>query len=100
MIKHNNEVTRSDQSQRAELIENFKVDIAKKSIAGLKVLSKKLNFLCLELDPYNNLDLSTEEENILAEFGIREFLNNPFEFTNIVLQLMDQVETEIKKRAH
>jgi hypothetical protein len=100
MDKHNDQQIQIAQNLRLEFFTNFKSEIAKKSRDGLKTLVKKLNYLCLELDPYNSLDLSIEEENILNELEIKEYLGNPFEFTNMVLQLLDHVEAEIKTRSH
>ncbi len=100
MEKHSNLNKIQNLSERNELVENFKNEIAKLSVKSLNNQIKKLNFLCLELDPYNAIDLSQEEENILNEFSLKSFLSNPFDFTNIILQLLDSAETELKTRSH
>lgn len=83
---------------KAQLIENFKNEVLSCSVDDLKKLQMKLNYLCMEIDPYNCLDLSVEEENILNDFSLKFFLENPFDFTNIILKMLDLIETEIKKR--
>jgi hypothetical protein len=100
MDKHNGQQIQAEQNLKIEFLEKFKSEIKAKSRDGLKTLIKKLNYLCLELDPYNSLDLSIEEENIINEFEIKEYLSNPFEFTNMILQLLDHVEAEMKTRSH
>jgi hypothetical protein len=90
-----NEFSPENQEEVVNFFTNELSLLSKKSIENIQ---KKLNFLCLELDPYNALELSTEEENILKEFQLKDYLSNPFEFTNIVLQLLNMTELELKKR--
>lgn len=99
----NSNITTNDSNnsgQALETIKNFKDELSKKSLDGLTTILKKLNYLCLNFDPYNNLHLRQEEENILNEFELKEYLNNPFHFTNIILQMLDKTESEIKARKH
>lgn len=63
-------------------------------------MQKKLNFLCMEFDPYTDTELTQEEQNIIEEYELSDYIGNPFAFTNIVLQMMDILETEIKSRSH
>ncbi|MEX0798246.1 MAG: hypothetical protein WD025_02310 [Bacteriovoracaceae bacterium] len=83
-----------------ELLEKFKARISKYGRKELDLVNKKLNFLCLEFDPYNDLERSQEEQNIIDEYELNDSLNNPFNFTNIILQMLDALETEIKSRSH
>jgi hypothetical protein len=66
---------------------------------NLDLTIKKLNFLCLHFDPYA-LERTTEAENIINEYELDQFCSNPFEFTNIVLQMLDKTENLIKSREH
>jgi hypothetical protein len=92
--------SQDDNNNLSQYIVNFRNEISSKSRDGLKTVGKKLNYLCLNLDPYNCLDLKQEEENIINEFELKEYLSNPFRFTNILLQLLDLVEAELKSRSH
>lgn len=73
--------------------------ISNMSDKELALTIKKLNFLCLNFDPYKEY-ISHEVENIIKEFSLDNFMHNPFEFTNIVLQILDKTENIIKSRAH
>lgn len=100
MEKHNNLSEIESPVDQNSLVTNFKNEIQKLSLKSLNLTAKKLNFLALELDPYDSMERPIEVENILTEYKLHDFLNNPFTFTNIVLQLLDTVETEIKTRSH
>lgn len=81
-------------------LDEFKSYIQKVGRKELGLVQKKLNFLCLEFDPYQDDELSDEEKNIIEEFELSGLLGNPFAFTNVVLQMMDALEGEIKSRSH
>lgn len=98
MDKHSNLAKLEKPVASNEIVENFTFETQKKSLDGLKLCQKKLNFLCLEFDPFNADELTIEEENILDEYNLRETIKNPFEFTNVILQMLDIVEGEQKKR--
>jgi hypothetical protein len=98
MDKQSIPVNKISPENHEEVVSFFTNELSRASSKSIGLIQKKLNFLCLELDPYNALDLSNEEENILNEFHLKDFLTNPFEFTNIVLQLLNITELELKKR--
>lgn len=81
-----------------QIVENFKNELKKASRNQLELTLKKLNFLCLEFDPYQAEYLKVEEENILKEFDLMDTVKNPFEFTNTILQMLDNIETELNTR--
>ena len=99
-----NKQTNLDNSSRPnrslEIVENFTNELKKSSKNQLDLCLKKLNFLCLEFDPYQTDYLKVEEENILNELGLMDTIQDPFEFTKVILQMLDNVETELKKRSH
>ncbi len=64
------------------------------------MVQKKLNYLSLEFDPFNDEDLSVEEKNIIEEYELSPYLGSPFAFTNVVLQMLDALEGEIRSRSH
>ena len=85
---------------RNDLVQNFKFEIQDKSQIELRTVFNELNFLCLELDPYNSDDLSTEEKILLDKYNLEQYLGNTFEYTNVVLQLLDFLQNKIKGRLH
>lgn len=87
-----------DNSESA--VENFKNEISSMNHGQLNQTLKQLNFLALNLDPYNTSDLSSEEIHIIKHFDLKGLLHNPFEFTNKLLQLIDLTQEEAKKRIH
>lgn len=84
--------------QKSEIINEIITDFSKKSLKSLKLEQTKLNYLCINFDPYDNLDMPTEIENIINEYKLNSFLNNPFEFTNVLLQILDKLEQAIKSK--
>ena len=84
---------------RQDHLHQFEEQINKLGKKSLDLLVKKLNYLCLDFDPYA-LEMSTEAQNIINEFQLDQFIYNPFEFTNVVLQMLDKTENLIKSREH
>ncbi len=80
--------------------QSFENEIKDYDITGLKLVMQKLNFLSFEVDPYDISQLKTEEKNILEEFKLSQFMENPFDYTNIILRMIDLVENEINKNYH
>jgi hypothetical protein len=86
-------------SPKEILIQNYEKDLKEMTSAELNLAIQKLNFLCLNFDPYSG-HMITEVENIISEYRLAEYTSNPFEFTNLVLQILDRTENLIKSRAH
>lgn len=84
----------------SESLKDFQDHLAKLGRKELSLVQKKLNYLCLEFDPYNDTELTDEESNIIEEYELSDYVGNPFAFTNIVLQMLDMLEAEIKSRSH
>lgn len=85
---------------RQEFISSFETKVEKMGKKGLEQLTTKLTFLCNSYNPYDNLDLTQAEENIIHELGLEYHLSDPFHFTNLVLQMMDKVENKLKQKIH
>ncbi len=68
------------------------------SYEQLSMVHKKLNYLCLNFDPFVIAEPSAEEENIIEEFNLGTLLNDPFRYTNTILQMLNTIETELKQR--
>ena len=77
---------------------NFTNEIEKLDLAELKVTLKKLNFLSFQIDPYNLEEMAPEESELIKAFDLTQFLGNPFEFTNILLKMIDTTEALINKK--
>jgi hypothetical protein len=86
-------------SPKEILVQSFEENLKAMTKQQLDLAIKKLNFLCLNFDPYSD-HISTEVENILSEYKLSDYISNPFEFTNIVLQILDKTENTIKSRVH
>ncbi|MBL7666218.1 MAG: hypothetical protein JNM93_13865 [Bacteriovoracaceae bacterium] len=56
---------------------------------------KKLQYLALNFDPYNPY-YNHEIENILKEFNLSQLTENPFSFTNRLLQLLDSYDNKTR----
>ena len=82
----------------SELIENFNSEMQLMSYEQLSMVLKKLNYLCLNFDPFIVAEPTAEEENIIEEFYLSPLLNDPFRYTNTILQMLNTVETELKQR--
>ncbi len=87
----------SDLSQRQTLVLDFENMLKNMESGQLDIVIKKLNFLCHNFDPYDD-HMGVEVENIINEFGLEDFTSNPFEFTNVLLQILDKTENIIKTR--
>lgn len=86
-----------------ELVKELTESLEKSSVKDLNLTLKKLNYLCLHFDPFDFLNRDNESENILKEFDLEQFSNNPFDFTKIILKLIDTIETlksSKTRRAH
>jgi hypothetical protein len=86
--------------ERKEYISSFETSLETKGKAGLELLTKKLTFLCHSYDPYSGTELSDEEKNIIDELELNHHLDDPFHFTNLLLQMMDKVENKLKQKIH
>ena len=78
-----------EENSRQDLIYRFDIHINKLGKKELDLVIKKLNYVCLNFDPYG-YEPSTEVENIMMDYELNEFTSNPFEFTNILLQMLDK----------
>lgn len=91
-----------EQSNEQSLVRDraleFENEIGSLDLSAQKMILKKLNFLSFQIDPYDIDNLSIEEKNIIGEFKLATFLDNPFEFTNILLKMIDLTEVEINKK--
>ncbi len=65
------------------------------TVKELKNTKQKLDFLCLHFDPFHS-EPSEEIKQLIQEFELENYLDDPFSFTNQVLQLLDEAETNIK----
>ena len=76
-----------------ELISSHVSKLQSSTVKELNLSLKKLNHLCDRFDPFDFLNHSPEVENILNEFELSQFESNPFDFTKVVLKLIDTIET-------
>jgi hypothetical protein len=60
----------------------------------LDLMLKKLQYLGLHFDPFES-NHSQECEAILKDLNLHEMMTNPFQATNILLQLLDKTEEKL-----
>lgn len=78
--------------------QDFTNETSTLDLDGLKLILKKLNFLSFQIDPYDLDVIKQEEQSLIDEFKLNDFLENPFEFTNILLKMIDTTELLINKK--
>ena len=99
MEKQNIQNTANKLFNRNDLVQNFINEIKVSSIDQIKLELDKLNYLALNYDPYQGVDFASDEEkNILNNYKLMDYLDNPFDFTNILLQFIDLAQEEQSKR--
>src|SRR5690554_1131351 len=83
-----------------DFMANFESDIqAMNDVEEVELLYKKIKFLGLHFDPFS-AQVSTECQQILNQFGLYQYLDNPYQMTNILLRLLDKVEERINNLKH
>ena len=65
-------------------------------ISEVELLLKKLQFLGLNFDPFQN-DIKSECVQILDQLKLSEYIKNPYLATNILLRLLDLTEEKLKR---
>ena len=69
------------------------------TLSELNYLDLKLKDLCLNFDPFNPINLKNYALTIDG-LGLTHALKNPFEFSNKLLRMLDQIEAGLKARSH
>jgi hypothetical protein len=77
-------------------IKEFQQQLQTLELSELELVDKKLKFLGLNFDPFNQ-ETSPECEQIMDTLGLTVHLRNPYQATNILLQLLDMAEEELTK---
>ena len=86
------------KSENFDPVQNFNLKIESLNLEKLQLIQKKLNFLCHDYDPYTPDEKSQEAINVMNEFYLDGYIDNPFLFTNYLLQLLDNLEQAIKTK--
>ena len=82
-------------SRNDSFVVSFEKKVAEiKNVFELEVLMKKLQFLGLNFDPFQN-EHGDECEQILDQLELSEHLKNPYQATNILLRLLDITEERL-----
>jgi hypothetical protein len=64
--------------------------------ADLEMLMRKLQYLGLHFDPFDQA-VPTECQEIIKQLGLAEQVQNPYEATNILLRLLDITEERLNQ---
>ncbi len=83
----------------AESHETFLVTFEKnllvmKDVLEIEMLMKKLQFLGLNFDPFQN-EIGSECGQIMDNLGLTNHMRNPYLATNILLRLLDKTEERL-----
>lgn len=65
-----------------------------KDVIEVELLMKKLQFLGINFDPFQN-ETESECELIMDQLGLSEHMKNPYLATNILLRLLDKTEERL-----
>ena len=68
--------------------------LAKNDVLEVELLMKKLQFLGINFDPFQN-DIGNECGQIMDQLGLSEHMKNPYLATNILLRLLDKTEERL-----
>ena len=68
--------------------------LAKNDVLEVELLMKKLQFLGINFDPFQN-DIGNECGQIMDQLGLTEHMRNPYLATNILLRLLDKTEERL-----
>lgn len=66
------------------------------SFGDLEMLMKKLQYLGLHFDPFDQV-VSSECQEILKQLDLTEQFQNPYQATNMLLRLLDLTEERINQ---
>ena len=77
--------------------ESFKNTLANiQDFATIDLIFKQLNFLGLHFDPFQEV-VTSEVKQIIEQMNLEVHLANPYQATNLLLQLLDDTEERIKQ---
>lgn len=66
------------------------------SVPEVETLMKKLQFLGINYDPFQE-EVSGECRQVMENLGLTRHLQNPYQATNILLRLLDKTEEQLNK---
>lgn len=94
-----NSLQKQTTATSTETHETFVVTFEKNLLAAddvlaVELLMKKLQFLGLNFDPFQN-ESSTECNEIMNQLGLTAHMQNPYLATNILLRLLDKTEERL-----
>lgn len=65
-----------------------------RDVLEVELLWKKLQYLGINFDPFQN-ETESECERIMDQLGVSEHMKNPYLATNILLRLLDKTEERL-----
>lgn len=89
-------IQESSKTLLLHFLEEFKSEIKLMNKPELELIKKKIDFLCMNYDPYSTIIENQVVLNIIEEFKIEPFLDDPFETTHLLLKISDLLEQRIK----
>ncbi len=94
-----NSLQKQPSSAQAESHETFLVTFEKNlllmnDVVEVEMLMKKLQFLGINFDPFQN-EIGSECVQIMDNLGLTDHMRNPYLATNILLRLLDKTEERL-----
>lgn len=94
-----NSLQKQTTTTSTETHESFVVTFGKNLLAAddvleVELLMKKLQFLGLNFDPFQN-ESNAECNEIMNQLGLTAHMQNPYLATNILLRLLDKTEERL-----
>jgi phosphoglucomutase len=68
-------------------------------LTKVDLIFKKLHFLGIHFDPFQEVTVP-EVQQIIEQMNLEIHLSNPYQATNILLQLLDDTEERLKQLKH
>jgi hypothetical protein len=90
-------------SEVKRISENYYLQFEKKakllSTSELRLLEKKMKYLAMNFDPYTSSG-DNACNIILTQLHMQHFVDDPFVFTNLLLQMIDLIENTIHENTN
>lgn len=93
-----NSLQKQAQTQREkpeDFLQSFEQKLQEmQSLPEVETLMKKLQFLGLNFDPFQE-EVPSECRQVMENLGLTPHLQNPYQATNILLRLLDKTEEQL-----
>jgi hypothetical protein len=85
-----------ESSTPEDYVTAFEAKLNQQDAAAVESLLIKLQFLGLHFDPFAG-EIADECKQVMNNLGLNQHLANPYQATNLLLQLLDKTEERLNK---